>query len=107
MNYNTNRTIQAVCAKAIIYQTDQYRSSCNNIYMATEIAWFGFEAEDSLRKDYRTSLWRLQTDRYGFHPFSLKSGFSFLQKPSKPTASRCSTTSGLPTKTAWMLSANL
>jgi hypothetical protein len=26
MNYNTNRTIQAVCAKALIYQTDHYQA---------------------------------------------------------------------------------
>lgn len=70
MSYTTNRTIQAVCAKAIIYQTDQYRSSCNNIYMAAAQDWFGFEAEDSLRNAYFTHSGACK-NRYGFHPFSL------------------------------------
>lgn len=70
MNYNTNRTIQAVCAKALIYQTDHSRGSCVSIEMAAEIAWLGFEYADKIQKDYRLHS-GAYASRYGFFPFRL------------------------------------
>lgn len=69
MNYNTNRTIQAVCAKALIYQADTYQESCCSIAIATSQDWFGFKACDNLRKDYHIHS-GAYTYRYGFYPFS-------------------------------------
>ena len=76
MNYNTNRTIQAVCAKALIYQTDQYGGSCRNIAIVAEIDWLGFEASDKVQKDYRIHS-GAYTNNYGFYPFSLGERLQF------------------------------
>ena len=70
MNYHTNRTIQAVCAKAVIYQTDHSRGSCFSIEMAAEIAWLGFEYADKIQKDYRLHS-GAYASQYGFFPFSI------------------------------------
>lgn len=70
MNYHTNRTIQAVCAQALIGQTDNYRGSCRNIAMAATLAWVGFKTEYSLWKDYRIHS-GAYTGNYGFYPFSV------------------------------------
>lgn len=70
MSYTTNRTIQAVCAKAIIYQTDHSPGSCQAIEMAAEIAWLGFEYADKIHKDYRLHS-GAYASQYGFFPFSL------------------------------------
>lgn len=70
MNYHTNRTIQAVCAKALIYQTGLSRGSCQAIETAAEIAWLGFEYADKIQKDYRLHS-GAYASRHGFFPFSL------------------------------------
>lgn len=70
MNYNTNRTIQAVCAKALILQIYYSQGSCFSIEMAAEIAWLGFEYADKIQKDYRLHS-GAYASQYGFFPFSL------------------------------------
>lgn len=70
MNYNTNRTIQAICAKAIILQTNQYFGTCGNIATAAAQDWFGFIASDNLNRDYHFHSGAC-TDRYGFHQLGL------------------------------------
>ena len=70
MNYHTNRTIQAVCAQALIGQIGNYRGSCRNIAMAATLAWVGSKAEYSLWKDYCIHS-GAYTDNYGFYPFSV------------------------------------
>lgn len=76
MNYNTNRTIQAVCAKALIYQADDYGGSCHNLTMASALVWVGFETGGSLMKDYRLHS-GAYTEDYGFYPFSLRDWIQF------------------------------
>lgn len=79
MTYNANRTIQAVCAKAVIMQTEQHAGSCNNIAKAAALAWVGFETEDKIKRDYRIHSGAYM-GQYGFFPFSLA---GWLQIPTE------------------------
>jgi hypothetical protein len=69
MNYNTNRTIQAVCAKAIIMQTAYCGSSCGAIAMGAVQDWLGFQVRYSIKEDYRLFS-DARVDSYGFHHIS-------------------------------------
>jgi hypothetical protein len=53
MNYNTNRTIQAVCAKALIYQTDRLRRLLPQPHYGSCFSLGWLRNIVSLMKDYR------------------------------------------------------
>ena len=64
-------TLQAICAQALVFQTDTYASSCSCqcLVKASYLAVPGTQTEDDIAKDYR-NFSNARISEYGFHHIS-------------------------------------
>jgi len=62
-------TLQAICAQALVFQTDTYACSCQCLAKASYLAVPGAQTEDDIAKDYR-SFSNARISEYGFYHIS-------------------------------------
>lgn len=78
-------TLQAICAQALVLQTDIYpsSSSCQCLVKASYLAVPGTQTEDDIAKDYRIHS-GAYIGNYGFYPFSV-GGWKMLSEEAQQT----------------------
>lgn len=62
-------TLQAICAQALVFQTDTYASSCQCLAKASYLAVPGAQTEDDIAGGYR-DFSGARVSEYGFHHIS-------------------------------------